>query len=413
MRLRTLLDVGAVWTLRAAAVVLAPLLLFTARTWHGRAVGTLFVALWTGFSCFVLLNVMALFPRFVRTPAGALVPAPMPFGLPIWVFDIVAIASVLLGVAAFLWCWVVVPFLLFTQPAYRSDTPGLRSVFLGPLFLHRLQMVLLSEPDWLWLGTLLATRFDLRIKRDERRLIRDTVRHHLDDLKEGNEYRTLPPALPLAVWGRILFPDSGHLFAYRPEAGDGERLGLLVFLHGHGGNNLLLPHLLRPLADQFRCVLVCPSFGYGNWEHPHAAGCVERAVRYAFEHFAEIDPERVWLAGLSQGGAGVGRAAVALPDVFAGLVFVSPTMEPRVLENEALEGRPVLVIHGDADRHVKSAHVEKGVEALRRAGADVTVDRLPTGTHFLLFAHPEAVFGRVAGWAAGGAGETSPPAASG
>jgi hypothetical protein len=62
---------------------------------------------------------------------------------------------------------------------------------------------------------------------------------------------------------------------------------------------------------------------------------------------------------------------------------------------------------------VEWSQVEKGVEALRRANADVTVDRLPMGTHFLLFAHTEAVVNRLAEWAAGGAGEGSPPAASG
>lgn len=405
MRLRTLLDVVTVWGMRLAAVACAPLLLFAARTWHGRAVGALFAALWTGFLCFVTFNLLALFPRFVLPPGSAVwVPAPPPLGLSWWVIDVAMVTAFLLGVAAFLWCCVVTPFLLFTQSAFRTDTPGLRSVVLGPLFLHRLQMMLLSEPDWVWLGTLLATRFDLRIKGYERRLIRDTVRTHLDELR--NEYRTLPPALPLAVWGRVLNPDPGHLFAYRPEARDGERLGLLVFLHGHGGNNLLYPHLLRRFADEHRCVLVCPSFGYGNWEHPHAAVCVERAVRYAFEHFAEIDPERVWLAGLSQGGAGVGRAAVALPDVFAGLVFICPTMEPAVLENDAFAGRRVLVVHGDADRHVKLSSVEAGVAALRAVGADVTVFRNPSGTHFLLFANPAEVFERVAEWVA----ETNRPA---
>lgn len=401
MRFRTLLDVLAVWGLRLAVVVCAPLLVFRARTWHGRAVGTLFAAAWLGFWCIVALNFQASLRQFVRLPNGNWVPAPIPYGLPAWVPDVIAITASLLMFTAFLWPWVVVPFLLFTQPNYRSDTPGLRSVFLGPLFLHRLQMVLLSEPDWLWLGTVLATRFDFRISRHERRVIRDTVRLHLDELKESREHRTLPPALPLAVWGRVLNPDPGHLFAYRPEANEEEQFGLIVFLHGHGGNTLLYPHLLRRLADDARCVLVCPSFGYGNWEHPHAAGCVERAVRYAFEHFAEIDPSRVWLMGLSQGGAGVGRAAVAMPAEFAGLVFVSPTMEPKVLESDELRGQRVLVIHGDADRHVTSKHVEKGIAALREAAADVTVRRDPTGTHFLLFAHPEGVFAQFREWAAG------------
>ncbi len=401
MRLRTLLDVVAVWGLRLAVVVLAPLLVFTARTWHGRAVGVLATCLWTGVWCVVAFDWQARYRGMVPAPTGGWMAKPTPFGMPTWVLDVVGVAALLFALAAFLWVCLVVPFLLFTQPNFRSDTPGLRSVFLGPLFLHRLQMVLLSEPDWLWLGTLLATRFDFRINRHERRLIRDTVRHLLDDLREGGESRVIPPALPFAVWGRVLKPDPGHLFAYRPEAAEGETLGLLVFLHGHGGNALLYPHLLRRLADDARCVLVCPTFGYGNWEHPHAVGCVERAVRYSMEHFAEIDAGRVWLMGLSQGGAGVGRAAVALPEVFAGLVFISPTMEPAVLNHDALAGKRVLVLHGDADRHVTLKSVEKGIDALRSARADVTVQRDPTGTHFLLFAQPDEVFGQIGAWMSG------------
>ncbi|MCU0703324.1 MAG: hypothetical protein MUF18_04965 [Fimbriiglobus sp.] len=280
MRFRTLLDVAAVWGMRVAAPIVAPLLIVWGRTWHGRSVGVFVGTSWFGLLAVAYLDACSAFllPGPGRaTPVGPLTP----------VIQTTAVVLVLLLPFAFLWWCLSAAFLLFTQPAYRSDTPGLRSVFLGPLFLHRLQMMLLSEPDWVWLGTVLATRFDFRIQRDERRLIRDTVRLHLDELKASGESKTVPPALPLAIWGRILHPDHGHLFAYRPEAAGGERLGLLVFLHGHGGNAMLYPHLLRRFADDHRCVVVCPSFGYGNWEHPLATECVERAVRYAFEHFVQ------------------------------------------------------------------------------------------------------------------------------
>ena len=83
----------------------------------------------------------------------------------------------------------------------------------------------------------------------------------------------------------------------------------------------------------------------------------------------------------------------------AGLIFVSPTMEPAVLNHDTLTGRRVLVIHGDADRHVSLKCVEAGIAALRTAGADVTVERNPEGTHFLLFAEAREVLRRVAAWA--------------
>jgi len=128
MRLRTLLDVVAVWGLRLAAVVAAPLLLFTARTWHGRAVGVLFGAFWTGAWRVVALDWQARYRGMVPAPTGGWMARPTPFGMPAWVLDVVGVASLLFALAAFLWFLLVVPFLRFTQPAYRSDTPGLRSV---------------------------------------------------------------------------------------------------------------------------------------------------------------------------------------------------------------------------------------------------------------------------------------------
>ena len=390
------LDVLAVWGVRLAVVLTAPLMLLFARTWRGRAVGVLFAA---GLVICLCFGVMELTLRFaVGVPGPGSKPPTPPFGLPAWPFEGSFLIAVLHFPFACLWCCLAVGFLLFSLPAYRSDTAGTRSVFLGPTFLHRWQMAIFDEQDWLWLGVQLGTRLAFRISRREAPLIRERVRNLLDELKEVPDARDIAPTLPLAVWGKVFRPDHGHLLVYRPTSEADERLALLVFLHGHGGNTLLFPHLLREFADAHRLVLVCPSFGYGNWEHPDSPRCVERAVNYALEHFAEIDPKWVFLAGLSQGGAGVGRAAAAMPDTFAGLIFLSGTMEPRVLEGEAFAGKRVLVVQGDADWHVTLKSVQTGIEALTRAGADLTVHRDPTGTHFLFFSQTDEVLRSVGEW---------------
>lgn len=384
------LDVVAVWGLRLAVVLAAPLLLLFARTWRGRLIGLaalqpmLFVV-GSSSVVFVGFNTWTSTSGVVRVAVGIdFLPA--------------AAAPILSGLFA-------VAFILLTLPAYRSDTTGVRSIFLGSTFLHRWQLAILDEQDWLRLGVQLGTRLDPRISRREAPLIRERVGILLEELKESPDFRNTPPAWPLAVWGKVFRPDHGHLLVYRPNTGGPpvpqvpqEKCGLLVFLHGHGGNSLQFPHLLREFADAHRLVVVCPSFGYGNWEHPDSPRCVERAVNYAVEPFAEIDLQRVYLAGLSQGGAGVGRAAVAMPDTFAGLIFLSATMEPTVLEDGAFAGRRVLVIQGDADRHVTPASVGKGVDALRSAGADVTIHSNPTGTHFLFFAQTDEVLRQVGEW---------------
>lgn len=391
-----LLDVIAVWGLRLAAVILAPLLLVFARTWRGRAVGVLFASLLVAGISFGVLDLTLRYA--IGFPGPGVAPPTPPFGLPRWPFEWAFLVALLLLPIACLWVALAGLFLLFSLPAYRSDTAGVRSMFLGPTFLHRWQMTILDEQDWLWLAVQLGSRFDFRIGRPEAQEIRERVRSLLDDVKDTADYKSIPPALPLAAWGKVFRPDHGHLLVYRPAAAPGEKLGLFVFLHGHGGNSLLFPHLLHEFADARRFVVVCPSFGYGNWEHPDSPRCVERAVRYAFDHFTEIDPTRMYLAGLSQGGAGVSRAAVALPDTFAGLIFLSGTMEPKVLDAEEFAGKRVLVIQGDADRHVTLKSVLNGVEALQRAGADVTVLRDPAGTHFLFFSQTEEVLGQVAEW---------------
>src|SRR5262249_57680434 len=101
-----------------------------------------------------------------------------------------------------------------------------------------------------------------------------------------------------------------------------ERFGLLVFLHPYRGNYLVFLHALRPLADEHRLVLVCPSFGYGNWEDAGGVEAVERARRFACEAFP-IDRSRVFLGGLSQGGAGGSRAAAAAPGAVTRLAVLS------------------------------------------------------------------------------------------
>lgn len=188
----------------------------------------------------------------------------------------------------------------------------------------------------------------------------------------------------------------GHAFTLQPVPRP-ERPGLLVFLHGHGPNTALNLHVWRDFADRHGLVVACPTFGYGNWEHP---GGVE-AVRWALDTAGGgYDPARVYLAGISQGGAGVARAAVALPDRFAGLVLLSPTTEPAVIDQLAAvwRGKPVYVAQGGRDHNVRPGPVTAAVETLRAAGAAVTYHLDPAADHFLFLAQREAIQRELGVW---------------
>jgi pimeloyl-ACP methyl ester carboxylesterase len=197
---------------------------------------------------------------------------------------------------------------------------------------------------------------------------------------------------------------EGHNYTYRPEPrGPEERFGLIIALHGHGGNNRMWLEAWKEFADEFRFAIICPTFGYGNWEQPEGVLVVERSLSAAKQTwYRKIDPERVFLAGISQGGCGVGRAGLELAGCFAGLVFISPTLEPDLLGSAAFQdgwrNRPVLVVSGGKDRHVKLRTVMAGVESMRANGVIVTVHEDPDAGHLLFFAKHGEVLQAIGRW---------------
>jgi predicted esterase len=260
------------------------------------------------------------------------------------------------------------------------------------------------ENEYAWLLVRIVTRFTPMIPADEGRAARRTVDELLRGVEAHPDYRGLSRVGDTQGY-RLLrgVLDPQHCYSYRPQPRTpDERFGMLVFLHGHGANLLFLVHALRPLCDRLRLCLVAPTFGYGNWEAPGGAAAVDRAARFGYGAW-NPDPARVLLMGFSQGGAGVGRAAADRPDRYAGLVFLSATMELPVLGSEAFVSgwaeRNVLVIQGDRDRNVRPATVDAAVHQLEADGVRVTQHRDPAAAHFLFFAQLDTVTDVVCDWA--------------
>jgi predicted esterase len=253
----------------------------------------------------------------------------------------------------------------------------------------------LGEPALVRLAAAVVSRVNPFMTWADARTVRRVVADRLAEMEQYADYRTLPPAWPeavRAVAGRDY--SLRHLYLYIPPQ---PPAGLLVSLHGHGPNAALLVHVWRPFADRHRLAVVAPSFGYGNWEHPAAAGVVRAAADFARHRFG-LGPSPAYLAGLSQGGCGVFRAA----DGFDGLIGLSPTLEPAVLAGRGWAGRRVIVLHGGRDVNVRPHTVDRGVALLRAGGADVTYHTDPAADHFRFFAGRDDVFARLTDWLAGG-----------
>jgi predicted esterase len=226
-------------------------------------------------------------------------------------------------------------------------------------------------------------------------------------MERDPEYRALGSVLADAYTDQ----DNGHLYHYVPAHAANEKLPLVLFLHGSGGNFKAYFYLWRAFADRHHYAVVCPSFGFGNWYNPGGMEAIERALQHAKDNLP-VDPTRVVMVGLSNGGTGVTRVAAAHPDHFAGLVFLSAVIEQEVIRSDEYRDgwvkRPVLIIHGNEDDRISLSHATAAAETMRQADARVTVRNYPQEDHFLLFSQPQSVKNDIAEWAQGVEPSTGP-----
>jgi hypothetical protein len=287
-------------------------------------------------------------------------------------------------------------------PALIERETGLRSVVLGPAELMRPgPLGRLPERDLVKLGAAMGSRLIPGIDAGHSRRIREETTRLYRELDADEVGKTLPTVAHLALAELIGRPfDAGHYYAYVPAHAPGERLGAIVFLHGNAGNLKLMTWAWRPFAEAHRFAIICPTYGFGLWGEA-GVRAVNRTLDDALRRLP-IDPGRVYLAGVSDGGNGVTRAGRDRPSRFRGLLYMSPTMRVDELESPAYSGgwrgRQVLVLHGDRDVNVRKADVDPAVDRLRALGVDVTYRVFPGEDHFLFFGRSAEVFETISAW---------------
>jgi pimeloyl-ACP methyl ester carboxylesterase len=284
--------------------------------------------------------------------------------------------------------------------------PGspLRSEFLANNRYRRFAVAaLLPEIDQIKLGTYVAPALDPIIDRPQARRIRAMTMRHYRAMETDPEFAALGTVLPDAYADR----DNGHVFAYAPPHEAGERLPTILFLHGSAGNFKAYFYLWKRFADRMRMIVVCPSFGFGNWDEQHGVEAVERARAWAVATLG-VDETRIYLVGLSNGGTGVTRAAAATPGAYRGLVFLSGVLEDEILRSAAKPGEarfplpwPMLIIHGRDDDRVPLSDVEGSLARLRKRGATVEEHIFEREDHFLFFDRDDEVLTMVEQWVRG------------
>jgi len=170
---------------------------------------------------------------------------------------------------------------------------------------------------------------------------------------------------------------------YLPPAYDrGKKLPALVLLHGGGGRAGSVALKTSMLAEARRegFILVCPN-GTGwarTWNAVHCCGRAHKAgvddvgfvtkILDELEKTLRIDPDRVYVAGHSNGAMMAYRLAAEASERFAAVGVVAGSIggKPSESEKPVVIGEPrqpvsVVVFHGKKDLHVpyEGGHGEK------------------------------------------------------
>lgn len=168
----------------------------------------------------------------------------------------------------------------------------------------------------------------------------------------------------------------------------GRRWPLIVALHGAGGSGAdYLLTWLRP-AKRRGYVVLAPNAHGPTWaiERPErdvvSIGAMIAEVR---ERYA-IDPDRIFVTGLSDGGTFTYALGVHRAQTFAALAPVAAVLPPWLDVQQARQ-LPVLIVHGGRDFIFPVAAARQAGAALREAGfVGVTYRELPDWGHAFPYA---------------------------
>jgi len=168
---------------------------------------------------------------------------------------------------------------------------------------------------------------------------------------------------------------------YRPDS----EWPLIMFLHGIGerGDDGLfqsevgIGRAIRRHAHWFPCLVVMPQCPEDAlWGK--AADHIDEALAKTRDEY-NVDPERIYLTGLSMGGFGTWAYGAQRLDVFAALMPICGG--GRTEDAEALAKVPIRVFHGAEDKTVPPALSRRMVEAIKRAGGDIKYTEFPGVNH--------------------------------
>lgn len=151
----------------------------------------------------------------------------------------------------------------------------------------------------------------------------------------------------------------------------------ILFLHGlfEGGSDGVsmtkvgIGPAIQKNPERWNCVVIMPQTP-SNWQKPESVDLASIVLEDAQKKYS-IDPRRVVVTGLSNGGAGAWLLGAKYPGRFAGLAPLCAFAEYDAVPQ--LTRIPVWAFHNSSDWVVSSNDSKKMVERINQAGGNATL----------------------------------------
>jgi len=209
----------------------------------------------------------------------------------------------------------------------------------------------------------------------------------------------MPPSFQVGVYSTLKVDEPVEVMygLYIPPHFKNERgpFPLIVYLHGYGDRTpdrflkIGLPGSIKARIDKrtldetmseapFNFIAFFPVDPSGTWTaDSFEVGLVMQSLDEVIRRH-NIDPSRIYLTGLSSGGAGVWRLAQSYPDKWAAVAPLSSIASPDPMKVRHI---PMRIFHGAKDEKAPVAEVRTLVQKLREVGAKMEYFEYPDEGH--------------------------------
>jgi phospholipase/carboxylesterase len=196
----------------------------------------------------------------------------------------------------------------------------------------------------------------------------------------------------------------GGYSLYVPEDYTAERTWpLVVALHGGSGNGRAFLWSWLRAARSFGAIVVSPTATGPTWALMGDDADTPNLMRIIETVRAEwaIDPARMLLTGMSDGGTFCYVSGLEAASPFTHLAPVAATFHPlmaQMADADRLLGLPIFQVHGHLDWMFPIEVARQAREALAAAGADVSLHEIADLSH----TYPREINPEILAWLRGG-----------